>query len=358
MKAYLILENGAVFEGESFGYEAEATGELVFNTGMVGYMDTLTSAAAYGQIVVQTFPIIGCSGVISGDAAAGKASVKAYIVREWCQEPSNFRSEGSLDAFLIANKIPALCGVDTRAITRILREQGAMNARISFSPELAWKDTAELKAYKVSGAAEALGVKAQETVKSEGEEKYHLALFDFGAGRVTAKELAQYGCTVTLVPYNTPAKDILDMKVDGAVISDGAGDPKEYKEAAGEIRKLFYTNMPLFGVGLGHQIMALAAGADTEKMHIGHHGGNQPVQDVTTGRIFATSQSHGYTVKTDSLPAGTVTAFRNLNDGTCEGLFYSGKQAMSVQFEPEAYGGELKKGWLYARYLKMIAKEA
>lgn len=354
--AYLILENGAVFEGKSFGYEAETIGELVFNTGVTGYLETLTDPSYFGQIVIQTFPLVGNYGVIPPDFESNNIWLKAYIVREWCQEPSNFRSEGVLDAFLKEKKIPALCGIDTRALTRIVREYGVMNAKISFKPELTKDEWAELKAYKVKGGVEATSRTVQTVDEPEGEAKYDVVLWDFGAKRNITRKLLSLGCRVTSVPYSATAEEICALKPDGIMLSNGPGDPADNTGIVEELKKLAVSGIPIFGICLGHQLLSISQGAKTEKLHYGHRGANQPVKDEKTGMVFVTSQNHGYTVVLDSLPENVSPRFINCNDGSCEGVEYRDINAFSVQFHPEACAGPLDSGWLFDKFTQEMDK--
>ncbi len=352
-RAYLILENGSVFAGESFGAEVEAVGELVFNTGMTGYLETLTDPSYFGQIVIQTFPLIGNYGVIPSDFESDHVWLKAYIVREWCQEPSNFRNEGRLDAFLKSSGIPALCGIDTRALTRIVREHGVMNAMISRTPELTEEQWAALKGYRVSGGVEATSRKEIEITEPE-ETKYSVVLWDFGAKRNITRKLTALGCRVTHVPHSATAEEIAALKPDGIMLSNGPGDPADNTAIIGELKKLCDYGIPIFGICLGHQLMALCQGAKTVKLHYGHRGANQPVLDKKSGMVFVTSQNHGYAVLSDTLPANAAERFVNCNDGSCEGVDYADMPVFTVQFHPEACAGPLDSGWLFDRFIKQM----
>lgn len=346
-KAYLLLENGKVFEGEAFGAERECVGELVFTTGMVGYLETLTDPSYYGQIVMQTFPLVGNYGVIPDDFESSKPHLKAYIVREWCQEPSNFRSEGALDAFLKANDIPGLCGIDTRALTRIVREHGVMNARITYLPNPKVDD--ELKNYRVTDAVKS--VSTGETL-TDGTGR-RVVLMDFGAKSHIERELVSRGCEVITVPYSATADEILALKPVGVMLSNGPGDPSENRDAIKTIKKLVAKRVPMFGICLGHQLLALANGAKTEKLKYGHRGGNQPALELATGRVYITSQNHGYAVVSSSLPDYARESFINVNDKTCEGVEYLNSPAFSVQFHPEACAGPRDTAWLFDKFVKM-----
>ncbi|SHI06131.1 carbamoyl-phosphate synthase small subunit [Sporobacter termitidis DSM 10068] len=354
-KAYLILENGAVFEGQTFGYEGETVGELVFNTGMTGYLETLTDPSYYGQIVIQTFPLIGNYGVIPSDFESSSVQVKAYIVREWCQEPSNFRCEGVLDTFLQDNRIPGLYGLDTRALTRIVRESGVMNAMISKKPELTPEEWAALKSYVIRESVENTSTKAAYTLGAD-DPKYKVALWDFGAKENIARELQKRGCDVTVLPWSATAEEIRALSPDGVMLTNGPGDPADNKGIIAELKKLCTYNIPTFGICLGHQLLALSQGAQTKKLHYGHRGANQPVLETETGRVFVTSQNHGYAVLSDTLPETAVTSMVNCNDGTCEGVTYRNMPVFSVQFHPEACGGPLDSRWLFDKFIAMMAE--
>ena len=333
--AFLLLENGTVFKGHPFGYSGEAVGELVFSTAMAGYLETLADPVYFGQIVLQTFPLIGNYGVIPDDFGSGPVHLKAYIVREWCQEPSNFRSEGNLDSFLRENKIPGLYGIDTRALTRIIRENGVMNAMISKTPKLSEAQWAALREYKVAGAVAAVNAgSAPGSGFRIPNSEFRVAVWNFGAAHTLASSLSAHGCTPAFAAYDMTADEILAARPDGVVLSGGPGDPAENTRVIGEIKKLIGSGIPVFGVGLGHQMLALARGAKCEKLLFGHHGSNQAVTECATGRMFITDQNHGYAVIPDSLPGAAKLSYVNSNDGTCEGIEYADFPAFSVQFDP------------------------
>ena len=347
-KAFLALEDGTVFPGYSFGAPPEALGELVFTTGMVGYLETLTDPSYAGQIVLQTFPMIGNYGVIPSDFE-GKSAVRGYVVHEACDHPSNFRCEGRLEDYLREQGIPGLCGVDTRAVTRLIREKGVVNAMICREPP---KDLSAIGAYRVTGVVREVTCAAPWVFPAEGKQKYAVALLDYGAKRNILRELARRGCRVTVFPAETPAEAILAAKPDGVMLSNGPGDPAENTFCIAQIRKLLGA-VPLFGICLGHQLTALAAGGKTEKMKFGHRGANQPVRDLQTGRTWITSQNHGYAVVSDSLPTGAVR-FVNANDGSCEGIDYPALRAFTTQFHPEACAGPRDTGFLFDRFCAMM----
>ena len=350
-KRYLILSDGTVYTGEAFGAEREATGELVFNTGVVGYIETLTDPSYWGQIIMQTFPAVGNYGIIEEDFE-GECACRGYVVREWCPEPSNFRSQYTLDEFLKRQGVPGLCGVDTRAITQHIREMGVMSAMISdHVPD----DLSALKTYAVTGGVAAVGAKERVFYPATGEKRCAVTLVDYGTKRNIIRELNARGCDVTVVPPTTPAETILADRPDGVMLSNGPGDPAENTACIAEIKKLL-GKAPMFGLCLGHQLMALATGGKTVKLKYGHRGGNQPVIDRQTGHTYITSQNHGYAVVSESLPVGEVR-FVNANDGTCEGVDYPALNAFSVQFHPEACAGPRDTSVLFDRFVEMMGNK-
>ena len=351
MKRYLTLEDGTTFVGEGFGAAADAVGELVFTTGMCGYIETLTDPSYAGQIVVQTFPMIGNYGIIQSDFE-GKCAVRGYVVHEWCDTPSNFRAAGDLDAYLRSVGVPGIAGIDTRALTRILRECGTMNATIT---DAVPADLAALRAYAVTDAVASVTCAAATVYPAEGETHYRVALLDFGAKRNIIRSLTARGCAVTVYPASTPAADILAAAPDGVMLSNGPGDPAENSAIIAEIGKLL-GRVPVFGICLGHQLMALAVGGSTVKLKYGHRGVNQPARDLVGGRTYITSQNHGYAVVGDSLPLGEVR-FVNANDGTCEGIDYPALRAFSVQFHPEACAGPHDTAFLFDRFCDLMKGE-
>ncbi|MBR3836266.1 MAG: carbamoyl phosphate synthase small subunit [Clostridia bacterium] len=348
-KVYIVLEDGHVFEGERFGAEGEVIGEFVFTTGMCGYVETLTDPTYYGQIVMHTFPLIGNYGIMEEDFESDKSHLKAYVVREWCEAPSNFRCQYTLDEFLKKQGIVGVCGVDTREITRVIRDNGVMNAKITDDPSNVNFD--EIKAYSVTNAVEAVSTKETYTVKAENADK-SVTLVDFGKTKSIIAELTKRGCDVTVVPYNTSAEDILKLGADGVVLSNGPADPKDNMAAVEEIKKLI-GKVPMLGICLGHQLTALAMGGDTVKLQYGHRGANQPVKSLENGKTYITSQNHGYEVTADSVPCGKQS-FVNANDGTCEGMSYADKKVITTQFHPEACISPLNTHYIYDEFITMM----
>lgn len=353
MKAYLILEDGTVFTGVSIGSAREVISEIVFNTSMTGYLEVLTDPSYAGQAVVMTYPLIGNYGICREDMESVKPWLDGYIVRELSRMPSNFRSEDTIQHFLEENDIPGICGIDTRALTKILREKGTMNGMITTKE---YQDLSEpiarMKEYCVTGVVKATTTKETYVLPGEGKK---VALLDLGAKRNIARSLNERGCQVTVYPADTPAEEILASNPDGIMLSNGPGDPAENVEIIREIRKLYESNVPIFAICLGHQLMALATGASTYKLKYGHRGGNHPVKDLETGRVYISSQNHGYAVDAESLdPNVAKPAFVNVNDGTNEGLKYVGKNIFTVQYHPEACPGPQDSSYLFDRFLKMM----
>ena len=347
-KGYLVLENGRVFEGVRFGGAADTVGELVFTTGMCGYLETLTDPSYAGQIVTQTYPLIGNYGVIPEDFE-GECCVKGYVVREWCPDPSNFRCRGGLDSFLKERGVPGIYGVDTRELTRILRESGVMNAAICDEVPA---DLSVIQSYAVAGVVEAVTRRTPFVYEAEGEARFRVTLLDYGAKNNIIQELRRRGCTVTVLPANAPAETILGTEPDGVMLSNGPGDPAENVYQIEQIQKIL-GKVPLFGICLGHQLTALAAGGSTFKLKYGHRGVNQPVRDLNGVRTYITSQNHGYAVDGASVKTGRVS-FANANDGTCEGIDYPALRAFTVQFHPEARGGPQDTAFLFDRFVNLM----
>ena len=347
-KACLVLEDGTVYEGLAIGADRDCLGELVFTTGMNGYIETLTDPSYAGQIVIQTFPLIGNYGIIPEDFE-GTPRLCGYAVRELCEAPSNFRSQGTLESFLIENGIPSIAGIDTRQLTRKLREFGVMNAAIV--RELP-KSRDELEAYFVSGVVAQCSVK-EPVMHACKNARFRVVLVDCGAKGNIICELNARGCEVIAVPFNMKEEEILALKPDGVMLSNGPGDPAENTETIAVIRSLI-GRVPVFGICLGHQLAALAKGASTYKMKYGHRGANQPVSDTLSGRTFITTQNHGYAVDVSTIPSDGVARFVNANDGTCEGIDYPGLFCFTVQFHPEACAGPKDTEFLFDRFIAMM----
>ncbi len=352
MKAFLILEDGTVFEGTSIGSKKEVISEIVFNTSMTGYLEVLTDPSYAGQAVVMTYPLIGNYG-ITPDMESERPWVDGYIVRELSRMPSNFRCEGTIQDFLTEHDIPGIAGVDTRALTKTLRDKGTMNGMITTDENYNIEEILpKLKAYRTGNVVDKVTCKEPKILKGKGKK---VALLDLGAKNNIAKSLNERGCEVTIYPAHTTAQEILDTKPDGIMLSNGPGDPKECESIIAEIKKLYKSDVPIFAICLGHQLMALANGLDTHKMKYGHRGGNHPVKDLETGRVYISSQNHGYAVDAKALDEKVaVPAFTNVNDGTNEGLKYVGKNIFTVQFHPEACPGPQDSAYLFDRFITMM----
>lgn len=346
MKRYLILEDGTVYTGTAFGADVSAIGELVFTTGMCGYIETLTDESYYGQIVLQTFPLIGNYGIMEEDFE-GECCIKAYVVREACCEPSNFRCQKTLDAFLKEKGIPGICGIDTRAVTKRIREKGVMNAMVA---DVLPEDLSPIQRFSVQNAVSAVSCHRIHSFHETG--RLSVALLDYGAKKNIIRELIRRDCRVTVFPADTAAEEILKTNPDGVMLSNGPGDPAENAFAIAQIQKMA-GRVPIFGICLGHQLFGLALGAKTEKLKYGHRGVNQPVQDLQTKRTYITSQNHGYAVVSSSVRQGEIR-FVNANDGTCEGIDYPTLRAFTVQFHPEACSGPHDTAFLFDRFLSLM----
>jgi len=355
MKAFLILEDGTVFTGTSIGSTRDMISEIVFNTSMTGYLEVLTDPSYAGQAVVMTYPLIGNYG-ITPDMESLKAWPDGYIVRELSRMPSNFRYEGTIQDFLKKYDIPGIAGVDTRALTKILREKGTMNGMITTNENYDLDEViSKLKNYKVEGVVSKVTCAEKYVLEGTGKK---VALLDLGAKKNIAKSLNDRGCEVTVYPADTTADEIIASNPDGIMLSNGPGDPAECTSIIKEIKKLYETDIPIFAICLGHQLMALATGGTTYKLKYGHRGGNHPVKDLQTGRVYISSQNHGYVVDEDKIdPNVAVPAFKNVNDGTNEGLAYVGKNIFTVQFHPEACPGPQDSGYLFDRFLEMMGGE-
>ncbi len=394
MKAFLILEDGTVFEGIHIGADRDVISEIVFNTSMAGYLEVLTDPSYAGQSVCMTYPLIGNYGICRDDMESIKPWPDALLVRELSRISSNFRSDITIQQFLEDNGVPGIAGIDTRALTKLLREKGTMNGMITTDENYCFEELEpKLKAYTTGRVVERVTcreryvVKPSVTLEQNGvlsgavrfdREAFErgvrerrptlvrelngaglrVALMDFGAKDNIARSLAERGCEVTVFPALTPAEEILAMNFDGIMLSNGPGDPKECTSIINEIKKLYAADVPIFAICLGHQLMALATGADTYRMKYGHRGGNHPVKDLKTGRVYITSQNHGYVVDTDRLdPQIAMPAFVNVNDGTNEGLAYTGKNIFTVQYHPEACPGPQDSRYLFDRFIRMMKGE-
>ncbi len=394
MKAFLILEDGTVFEGTHMGADKEVISEIVFNTSMAGYLEVLTDPSYAGQAVCMTYPLIGNYGICKDDQESLRPWPDGFIVRELSRIPSNFRCDCSIQQYLEENGVPGIAGIDTRALTKILREKGTMNGMITTNENYNFEEILpRLQAYTTGKVVEKVTCAEKYTLTGStdlaqngpisGSARFHkedyekgirepkpaivkelngkglkVALMDFGAKTNIARSLAERGCDVTVYPAHTSAEEIIASKPDGIMLSNGPGDPKDCGSIIDEVKKLYDSNIPIFAICLGHQLMALATGADTHRLKYGHRGGNHPVKDLATGRVYISSQNHGYVVDTDKLdPTIAVPAFVNVNDGTNEGLSYTGKNIFTVQFHPEACPGPQDSSYLFDRFINMMKGE-
>ncbi|MDD7049037.1 MAG: carbamoyl phosphate synthase small subunit [Lachnospiraceae bacterium] len=384
MKAFLILEDGTVFSGTSIGSRREVISEVVFNTSMTGYLEVLTDPSYSGQAVCMTYPLIGNYGICGDDQESLRPWLDGYIVRELSRMPSNFRSQDTIQRFLKRYDIPGIAGIDTRALTRKLRESGTMNGMITTDENFRLEEVLlRIKSYRTGNEVElvtrsepefypagmqensipdghAMAVKAVPADwEGDGQgrtgKKLRVALLDLGVKENIIRSLQKRGCDVTVYPAWTSAEEILGTHPDGIMLTNGPGDPKDCPNEIREIRKLYESDTPIFAICLGHQLMALATGSDTKKMKYGHRGGNHPVRDLSTGRVYITSQNHGYVVDTDTVdPKVAVPAYVNVNDQTNEGLKYLNKNIFTVQFHPEASPGPRDSGYLFDRFIEMM----
>ena len=355
MKAVLVLEDGTRFEGTSFGIEGEVIGEIVFNTGMTGYQEVLTDPSYCGQIVTMTYPLIGNYGVNIDDIESSKPQVKGFIVRELCKLPSNWRSTETLNDYLTKNNIIGIEGIDTRALTRILRDKGTMNGIISTNPDFKFEDRIdEIKNYRIIDPV--YEVTCSEPQCFRGEEM-KVAVMDLGAKTNIVRSLLKRKCDVTVYPATSSADDILNEKPDGIMLSNGPGDPKDCKEVIENIKTLLNSGTPIFGICLGHQLTALAHGGDTQKLKYGHRGGNHPVKDLKKDSTYITSQNHGYAVVAESLDQSIAEVSHiNMNDMTVEGVKYLDKPVFTVQFHPEASPGPMDTAYLFDEFIDLMKK--
>lgn len=352
MQAKLLLEDGTLFTGRSFGAEGETTGEVVFNTGITGYQEVLSDPSYCGQIVTMTYPLIGNYGINRDDFESVRPYINGFVVRRHEPVPSNWRAQYTIDELLREHGIIGISDIDTRMLTRRIRHQGTMRGILT-SGSLSTEELMERLNSSVSATNQVSHTSTSHIYTSPGP-KERIVLIDYGAKTGIVRELSQRGCDVVVVPQDTTAEQIRRLHPDGIQLSNGPGDPKDVPAAVKVIEELL-GEYPIFGICLGHQLFALACGADTDKLKFGHRGGNHPVKDLQTGRCYITSQNHGYTVKESSIE-GTeleVTHINN-NDKTIEGLKHKTYPAFSVQYHPEAAPGPFDNGYLFDQFLTMI----
>lgn len=356
--ARLIFSDGTVFEGVLLGAKGTVFGEVVFNTSMTGYVETLTDASYFGQIVVQTFPLIGNYGVSFKDFQSSRPWLNGYIVKSCCNNPSNSNCDLALKEWLIQNNIVAIKGLDTRQITKKIRENGVLNGAITTQDSDSYDEIVnEAKNFKIKNAVQTVSTKKIEILNKEEGEDLTVCVLDFGVKKSIVKNLQKRFKKVILLPYNTKAEEIFKLDVDGIVLSNGPGDPKDNEEIIENLKEIQNLKKPIFGICLGHQLLAIANGAKTEKLKYGHRGANQPVIDLNDNKIYITSQNHGYYVLSSTLKKEVAKVyFSNLNDGSCEGIIYNKIPAFSVQFHPEAAAGPKDANFLFDEFLKLIKK--
>lgn len=352
-KASLVLADGTVFEGRSVGAQGKVIGEVVFTTSMVGYQETLSDPTYCGQIITQTFPLIGNYGVNSEDDVSAYHAA-GYIIREYCEQPSNFRCEGNLEDYLTKNNVVGLCDIDTRALTRVIREKGVMNGAIVTGDYDKDALVEELNSFDFGRAVPMVSTKEKQTFAADNA-KCNVVMLDLGMRTELKDELVKRGCSVTVMPYNATADEILAEKPDGVMLTNGPSDPAANTEVIATVKALCDKKLPMFGVCLGHQVLALANGMNTFKLKYGHRGASQPVKDLENGKTYITAQNTGYAVDKDSIPAGAAEMTHvNGNDGICEGLKYLNIPAFSTQFAPDTSGSPHDTGELYDRFIKMM----
>ncbi len=349
-KAKLILENGKTFEGKAFGYIKETVGEVVFTTSMTGYQETLTDPSYAGQIVLMTYPLIGNYGINLEDMESKTPFLKGFIVREKCDSPNSWRCEMDLDGFLKQNKIIGLEGIDTRAVTKILRENGTLKGIITMREDLTpFQIKQKFENFNNKNAVKEVMPKNKYTINGN---KTHIAVLDFGIKKSIIKELSKRGCKLTIFPAFATYEEILSINPDAIFLGNGPGDPKDLENVVLLVKKLIEKNIPILGICLGHQILSLALSCNTKRLKFGHHGGNHPVKDLKTGNIYITSQNHEFVVC--DLNDDMEVTFININDGSIEGFRHKTKPIYSVQFHPEANPGPLDMQFLFDRFLKII----
>lgn len=357
MKAILLLSDGTIFKGKARGKCENVIGEVVFNTSMVGYQEILTDPTYSGQLVAMTFPLMGNYGINDEDFESENVYVKGFITREINDFPSNFRCKRTLDDYLIKNNITAIEGIDTRALTRHIREKGCLNGEIivgEYDEKLIEEELKKLNGYSIENAVSAASVKEIKKFDIENA-KYNVVLYDFGCRKNLITSLNNCGCNVTLVPYNTTLEKIKELKPDGVMLSNGPGNPTELADTAENIRNVIEESIPVFGVCLGHQIVALAMGFETEKLKYGHRGASQPVKDLENGKTYITMQNHGYAVKETSVDksVGEISHI-NINDNTIEGIKYNNYPVFTVQFNPEVSESQVGTTYLFDKFLSLM----
>ena len=369
VKALLVLEDGSVFEGRSIGVAGDTTGEVVFNTAMTGYQEILTDPSYSHQIVTLTYPHIGNVGTNDGDAESSDVHASGLVIRDLAPVMSNWRGELSLEDYLVKHNVVAIADIDTRRLTRILRDKGAMGGCImagDVDKDVALQKAKDFAGLKGMDLAKVVTVEQDyvwdagewdlesNTATTPDELKYHVVAYDYGVKHNILRMLASRGCKVTVVPAKTPAADVLAMNPDGVFLSNGPGDPEPCDYAITAIKEILETSLPVFGICLGHQLLALACGAQTMKMKFGHHGANHPVQDLSSEQVMITSQNHGFAVDEDSLPDNLEATHRSLFDGSLQGIHRTDKPAFGFQGHPEASPGPHDIAPVFDHFIELI----
>jgi len=359
-KAILVLEDGRTFRGASFGAEGEAFGEMVFNTSMTGYQEILTDPSYAGQIVAMTYPLIGNYGVNEEDTESRRPWVEGFVVREASKVASNWRSTETLDSYLKRHKIVGIEHIDTRALVRHIRDKGAMRVGISSinaDEKTLLEKVLQSPEMKNRELASTVTIAENFNYPADATERFHVVAYDFGVKTNSLREFAKMGCKITIVPAETSAEKVLDLKPDGIFLSNGPGDPASMKKVVAEIKKLTEQDVPMFGICLGHQILGQVFGGETYKLKFGHRGGNQPIMDLTTGRVEIAAHNHGFAVEAKSLPADVEITHVNLNDETVAGLRHKTLPVFSVQYHPESAPGPHDSEYLFQRFIELMEKE-
>jgi len=350
--AYLTLEDGKIFEGQLFGNEEDTIGEVVFNTGMTGYQEVLTDPSYHGQIVTMTYPLIGNYGVNEIDPESEKPQVKGFIVRELCDNPNNYFSENDLNSYLAKNEISCISGIDTRELTRVVREEGVLRGIIS-KEKPSEAQISEMLKYECKNPVDRVTCKSEYIFESNSKQRLNVAVLDYGLKRNILRSLSKRGCKLTVFPAGTKPEEILERGFDGLMLTNGPGDPKDNIEIIENLKQLIGT-LPTFGICLGHQLIALASGASSSKLKYGHRGANHPVKDIEKDRVYITSQNHGYTINNENLPKNMEVTHLNWNDQTIEGIRYTDKRVFSVQFHPEAAPGPEDTAYLFDEFIDLM----
>lgn len=355
MKAFLALQNGEVFEGVSIGATGETIGEIVFDTGMSGYQEVLTDPSFVGQIITMTYPLIGNYGINSQDSEAKKPSCKGFVVHEVCDKPSNFRCEDTIDQYLKDHNIVGIQGIDTRKLTKVIRNAGTMNAIISTDQNFRFEDHKDkIINYKIINPVKQVSTRENIYYKPENSNGLRIAVIDLGLKQNIVRSLLKRGCEVVVVPDDITYEQISKLNPDGIMLSNGPGDPTHCSDILPNIKQIYDSGIPIFAICLGHQLLALANGGTTSKLKFGHRGGNHPVKDLNKDRVYITSQNHGYAVDMENLTKNAQLTHVNMNDNTVEGIKYLDKPVTSVQFHPEAAPGPEDTAYLFDEFLETV----